>query len=607
MTSHSSSERQEAATATATLSPKSRRAALLIGLALIGVTTGVLVWRMNHMLHSYTPSMISMPVQATQTGRYLSARIAHNNGKLEDSLHYTLDALKQEPNNKLLLLHAYRTALFAGDYEALVHFAQKLPRDAEPGMPPAFVESIAAFKAQDYAKAQLALNDLPAKGFSTAFQPLFRLWAQVGAKTLAEPAQLPAFAVHAGELSLLMTYHVALINEAAGKDEAAKENYATLQKGSEMLPNRIAQGLVNYLERHGRADEAKAVLAAHRRTHPEAPVVLSEEKDPKKIQPLVRNVQEGVAELLYGMASIYAGMQAEAEAIAHLRLALMLRPDMSLAHYMLGMLQEQGKHLNDAIASYHNIDKKDPIYRRAQLRLAVVEFARGNKTEAYKELDAIQKADDTSYDALLARGDLLRDQKDYREAAAAYTQALSRIPEPKAEHWHIFYARGIAYERAHSWAKAESDLLHALQLSPDQPEVMNYLGYSWLIYDKDTAKARAMLTRALAMQPENPAIIDSLGWAYYLDGKYDDARKFIEQAADLIPKDATVNGHLGDVYWRLGRETEARYQWERALLFKPEEPGEAEALRKKIDQGLPPVKAQNAAASAVPAASISHP
>ncbi len=430
------------------------------------------------------------------------------------------------------------------------------------------------------------MSGLPPKGFSTAFQPLFRAWAQAGSKTLAQAAPVPAFAQSSNDLAVLMGYQAALVNDYAGFHEEAAAQYAMLQQHADMLPNRVAQGLINYLEQQGKTKDAQAALDAHRRTHPESVLAL----DAATPKPTVANPAEGAAEVLYGMASIFAGMQAQAEARAHLHLALMLRPDFGTAHFMMAMLLEQTHQFQAARAEYAAVPVQDALYRQAQLRLALVSHALEQPKEAFTILDHLQKTDAKDYTALVAKGDLLRDAKDYMGAASAYSQALARLPTLRADHWRLFYARGIAYERARQWPKAEADFTKALELQPRQPEVQNYLAYSWLVQGMNLDRAQKLIADALSQQPENPAILDSMGWVLFLQNKPKDALGFAEQALDMMPKDPIINDHLGDIYWRLGREGEAQYQWERALYFKPTEPGQKEALERKLRHGLPAAK-----------------
>lgn len=556
-------------------------------LALLYIVAFFFGLRVSMWIAGHRGGEIGAPLRETQTGRYLSARLAHNSGQMEDALRLNLAALKSDPANKYLMAEVYRTALFAGDAKVLQQFAAQLPAEAEPALPPPFVQAMGDFAKGDYANAQLHLKTLPAKGFSVAFQPLFLAWADAGAKTLESPAAVPPFALQSPELAALMAYHVALIDEYAGYHEEAAIEYAKLEKQASNLPNRPMQGLINYLERQNRTEAAVAALSAHRKRHPDNIIRL----DTALPRPLVSTPAEGVAELLYGMASIFMSMQAEAEATAHLRLALMLRPDFAPAHTMLGMLLEQGKQFDGARKEYELVPSSDPLYRTTRLRLAMIEHARGEDNAAFATLDKLQKFDPTDTSALSAKGDLLRDKQDYKGAVSAYTQALARLPKLLPQHWQILYARGIAYERARMWAKAEADFLKALELSPRNAEVENYLGYSWLAQGLNVERAKALIADALTQQPNSPAIIDSMAWGLQMSGQSKEALPFAEQALDMMPKDATINEHLGDIYWRLGRETEAQYQWQRALLFKPTEPGQKEGLERKLREGLPALKA----------------
>jgi Flp pilus assembly protein TadD len=173
-------------------------------------------------------------------------------------------------------------------------------------------------------------------------------------------------------------------------------------------------------------------------------------------------------------------------------------------------------------------------------------------------------------DPLVTMGDLLRGEDRFAEAEAAYTRALERLPVIEQRHWRLLYARGIAYERTKRWPQAESDLVKALELEPEQPFVLNYLGYSWVDQGLNLDRAKAMLHRAVELRPEDGFIVDSLGWAYYRLGDLDKAVTYLERAVELEPGDPVINDHLGDAYWRVGRQREARFQWRRALTFEPE-------------------------------------
>jgi len=179
------------------------------------------------------------------------------------------------------------------------------------------------------------------------------------------------------------------------------------------------------------------------------------------------------------------------------------------------------------------------------------------------------------------QGDVLRGMKRFSEAVTAYDQAVARVPNPTRVNWPLFYDRGIALERAHNWPRAEADFNKALELAPDQPYVLNYLGYSWTEQGHNLDRAHQMIARAVEQRPNDGSILDSLGWVVLRQGDVGSAVKYLERAVELEPEDATVNGHLGDAYWAAGRKVEAQYQWRRALNLKPE-PEDAQKFEQKL-------------------------
>ena len=176
---------------------------------------------------------------------------------------------------------------------------------------------------------------------------------------------------------------------------------------------------------------------------------------------------------------------------------------------------------------------------------------------------------------------------DYEKAVEFYSKAITSNAKTPLSHnnWVNFYVRGISYERLKMWDKAEADFKKSLELAPDQPQVLNYLAYSWVERKENLEEATDMLLRALDQTPDDPHIIDSVGWAYYVSGNYTEALKYLDKAADILPSNATINEHLGDVLWRLKRRNEARFQWRKALQFEHEKEREA-ILTDKIENGI---------------------
>jgi len=194
-------------------------------------------------------------------------------------------------------------------------------------------------------------------------------------------------------------------------------------------------------------------------------------------------------------------------------------------------------------------------------------------------------------DAALTLADLLRGKERFADAVAAYDTAVSRLKGSSERYWPIYFGRGICLERVKQWPRAEADMKKALELSPDQPYVLNYLGYSWIDQGVHLDDGMKMLKRATELRPDDGAVTDSVGWAYYRLGQFDQAVEWLERASEQKGDDATVVEHLGDAYWHVGRKREARFEWERALNQKPEK-DRIPKLQDKLVNGLIPTNDQ---------------
>jgi Flp pilus assembly protein TadD len=213
------------------------------------------------------------------------------------------------------------------------------------------------------------------------------------------------------------------------------------------------------------------------------------------------------------------------------------------------------------------------------------------KEQAFELLESQAAAEPERIQALVQLGNLLRGDEQYDRAERAYTRAVERLGTPERDNWTLVYARGIVHERIKQWPQAEADFFKALELEPEQPLVLNYLGYSWVDKGVRLDEARGMLDRAVAARPNDGYIVDSMGWVHYRLGEYAQAVASLERAVELEPGDPVINDHLGDAYWRVGRQREARYQWRTVLALAPE-PDLKARIETKLQQGL--VKEANA-------------
>ncbi len=315
----------------------------------------------------------------------------------------------------------------------------------------------------------------------------------------------------------------------------------------------------------------------------------------------MRNARDGLAEVFFTLATALNGEADNGYTLLYTRVAAHLRPDHTEAVLMTAaLLDAQGQ---PALAAevYALIPPESPAYHVAEIGRADTLRAGGKTDAAIEVLQSLTRSHGQIMAVHIALGDALRREERYAEAVTAYDAALALLPKPEQRHWGLFYARAISHERSQNWDKAEADFRKALELDPDQPQVLNYLGYSFVDRGVNLPEALGMIERAVAAQPDAGYIIDSLAWAYFRLGRYADAVEPMEKASLLEPVDPIVTDHLGDVYWSVGRTLEAQFQWRRALSFDPEEK-DAIRIRRKLEVGLDAVLAEEGAPPITPMA-----
>jgi len=516
------------------------------------------------------------------TGAYLAGRAAQGRHDLPLASLYLLRALKSDPENVELLQRATISLSLEGRLGEAATLAERLESFDEESTAPAMLLAERKFKLGDYAGALAMVEKLPPRGINNYLLPLVKAWADVGeGKTDDAIEALAALDPKAG-LGTLRDFNVGLVNDLAGRNEAAEAAYRATLAAPSGRTLRTIEVVGDFLHRSGRGEEAQGLVAALHRDHPELPPLSLD--GPRS----VASASDGLAEAFFAAAGTVRAANAPDVALLFTRFALDLRPRFDMAHLMEGDLLTvlgQPALSNEAYAA---LPENSVLYATAQLRVARNLEDLGRPDEAVGLLERLAERKIDALDALLALGDLCRRQSRWAEAVHAYDRALPLMQGNPQSEWAILYARGVALERANQWPRAEADLLHAIELHPNEPELLNYLGYSWVEQGTNLQRATEMIERAASLRPADGFIADSLGWAFYRSGQYGRAVETLQRAVALVPGDATINDHLGDALWRAGRQEEARFQWQHALLSDPDPQLKAQ-IDAKLNQnkGLP--------------------
>jgi tetratricopeptide (TPR) repeat protein len=529
----------------------------------------------------------------TGYGSYLAGRFAQMRGDAKQSIDFYRRVLKDDPNNLDVERRLLSLLVSEGRIDEALPMAKKLADlpldpDEDDGNLASLTIAVSDVKAGRFAAAETRLAAFPKSGLSTIEGPLFKAWTQAGQKKYDEA--IKSLAIESGNdgFTVLFGAHAAAINELAGRAEAAEKGYLQSVEGRQRSNLRLTQLLGNFYERTNRAADARKLYDQYMSDNPgstmlSVPYKRLESKTAPK--PEIGNAADGLAEALFSLAGSVQ-QQSGFQAIIFARLATHIRSDFSIAKLLIAEILEGDKRHEEAVGVYRTV-LSDPNYSwAARLRIADQFDALEKPDDAIKELKQMSHDEPKRYDALVRMGDILRRHKRFEEATKAYSEAKGRIPTLGKEHWPMLYASGIAFERTKQWDKAEADFLKALEFDPEQPYVLNYLGYSWVEMGKNLDKARGMIELAVKKRPRDGYIIDSLGWVLYRLGDMDGAVRNLERAVSLRPEDPTINDHLGDIYWKVNRKDEARFQWKRALSLDPEKE-EIPKIQKKLENGLP--------------------
>ncbi|WP_435142003.1 tetratricopeptide repeat protein [Pseudopelagicola sp. nBUS_19] len=549
----------------------------------------------------------SLPVLSDGlAGSYLAARQANFNSDYDAAARYYGKTLMRDPNNPGLLENAVLAYLSLGQLDRAMPLARKMDADGLTSQLGHMV--IAAGLVRDGEFSTLVERLQSGGEVGPLVDGLMTAWSRIGQGDMT--AALSAFDKVATEpgLSGFAAYHNALALASVGDFEGALQIYS---KGGMQGVQMTRRGVMAQIEILSQLDRNKDAIARIDDSFGsdldpylrELRLQLAEGETLPFTQ--VTNAADGVAEVFFSLAS---ALQNEANAdytLLYTRVAEFLRPDHTEALLLTAELLESLGLYELATQTLKKVPADHPSFHAAEMGRAEALRQSGKTEAAIEVLEQLSRSHGDISVVHTALGDLLRQEKDFGGAVAAYDKALTLYDETEKRQWFVLYARGIAHERLDDWPNAEADFRSALALNPDQPQVLNYLGYSLVENQTKLDEALDMIQRAVASRPDSGYIVDSLGWVLFRLGRYDDAVEHMERAAELMPIDPVVNDHLGDVYWAVGRSLEAQFQWRRALSFVDAETAEEakpDRIRRKLEIGLdsvldeegaPPLKVAN--------------
>jgi tetratricopeptide (TPR) repeat protein len=522
------------------------------------------------------------------SGSFLAARHAGNERDAAAAAAYYRSALRGDPRNNELLGRAFLAVLANGEVEEATKLAERVIQADKNDRVARLVLGVRAIKQKQYPIARQQLTQSVRGPITDLAAALLSAWTQAAPNE--SKAAIDALDKLNGPewYNLFKNLHAGLILDLTGQRKDALKRF---ERAYQLDPTalRIVQAYGSSLARQGSKDEGLKIYKAFDEVLPRHPLITDAMADinaGKRVPPIVDSAQAGAAEALYGLGAALGRRGGEDLGLIYLQLALYLAPNHPMALLSLADLYEGVKKPELAIKVYERVPAASPMYRNAQIQRALDLDSLDRTDEAKSVLDKLIAENSNDLEAVTALGNIQRGRKQFAECADAYTKGIDTITKSDKSNWVIYYFRGICYERSKQWPKAEVDMKTALDLFPDQPLVLNYLGYSWVDQGVNLDDGMRMIQRAVEQRADDGYIVDSLGWAYFRIGNYEEAVKHLERAVELKPEDPTINDHLGDAYWKIGRVLEARFQWSHARDLKPE-PEDLTKIEDKLKGGLP--------------------
>lgn len=545
------------------------------------------------------------PITHDLAGPYLAARQAAVGNDFRAAAGYFQRALAQDPAEPFLIDSALVSLISAGEVDRAVALSRDLAADGRQTELADLTRRAALAKAGDWDGLLKLIAATPERTHGNAqggalLDGMIAAWAELGAGRASEAMRRFEGLAKIRGARELINYNLALVKASVGDYEGAEKLMAREGTGEHLM------GVVAHAEvlaQLDRRDEALSLLEGQPGAGEEPALIdLSARLAAGKPVPFtaLQGPVDGVAQTFLTFATaLAAGDEPDPLALVQARLAGWLRPELAEARLVTAQLLQVVGQYDLAAPEYDALRQLGDVRPVAELA-RIDALARADRLDdAEKAATALTAAHPELEQSWAALGDILRQREKYTAAIPAYDKALGLLDASDGDaRWFPLYARGIARERSGDFAGAEKDMRAALAIRPDQAQILNYLGYSFIDRGQHLDEAMRMIEKAAQLHPDDGYIQDSLGWGYYRLGRFAEAVAPMEKAATQMSSDPLVNDHLGDVYWMVGRKREAEIQWQRALhLLQADPPADtadevdASRLQDKLDHGLDAVLA----------------
>ena len=518
--------------------------------------------------------------------QYVHARLADSGGMPDAAAESYARLLQASPDDKRLALRTYRQALTAGNFKLASTAAAQLDRLGALPADASLMLFAEAVVAHDWKRADATIQRIEREQVFGFLAPVMRGWVSYGQKK-SDPARFVAAGMGSQLASAYARDHHLLIALATGRTDALAD-LRKLIAAQDMRSLRLQLAAAAVLAKRGDMANARSLLAGKA---PELEAARATLDAGRPLGGAIDTPELGLSELFAQLAIDVKGDGRSPVSLQLARLASYLAPGNAAATIATADLLAANGYAEAALALIGQVPADNPLFEATRQERSSILLAMGDREAALAEARKAAALPGASATTFTELGGILSDLGRPAEAAKAYQRAIDLDRAEGAPNWaHLFLTAG-ALDRAGDWPAARAMLREASRLAPNQPVVLNYLGYGMLDRGEDLAEAQVFIERASGLDPNDAAIADSLGWLYFRRGNYAGAIAALERAVAGDPGQSEINEHLGDAYWAVGRRIEARYAWRAALVQADKK--NVERINRKLSDGASPIMGAN--------------
>ena len=534
---------------------------------------------------------LSLKALFANSGSYIAGQFAEKEGDFRNASYYYVDLISRGETEREIIQRSIIYSALSGNFEVATAISRKI-NDLELNYPVAnliiFAESV---KNKENRKI-LELFERHKKSFPAIFQNVAEFWILISNDEKDKAFKLINSLSISNEAQMqIINYNQLLAYVYFNEYEQAKTLYENMSFSDFIFDSESALALLEYFQKDKESKVYESIVKKVRLASDNSYYILAlmdRLSNGEEVKSIAINPYKQIAEVFFRWSqSVPLEGKNSINKPFYLSLANYAYPTSSFLKLKAANVLFDTENYGLSKEILDRFSKNDLFYMDSIVeKTYAIEQIDSDKTA----LDYIEKFITDGYKnarVLKTYGSLQRSQRLYKEAIKSYTGAIEAAKrELHTESlWPILFLRGISFERSKDWNLAEADFISALELSPNQPQILNYMGYSLLERKEKLDQAMRMITLAAEKAPNSYHIIDSLGWAHFKSGEFEKALLYLEKAMELESTDPIVNDHLGDVLWMLGRKREAQFQWKKSLSFKPE-PVDQKNTEDKLLYGL---------------------